>query len=119
MVQAMSGEQSKGQGDREAGFYDEALVREAMRAGAGAELGDDVGELRRRLREVLVRCPDDVKLLLRGTDVLSRVASAEYRMSPRGRDALAANVKAVLDSLGGQLLPGPSGFQPRPTHDVR
>ena len=75
-----------------------------MKSVAGAEVGDDVSDLRRRLREVLVRRPDEVKLLLRGTDVLSRAAATEYRMSPRGRDELAANVKAVLDSLGEQLL---------------
>jgi hypothetical protein len=38
--------------------------------------------------------------------VLSRAAAAEHGMSARGREELAANVQAALDSLGEQLLPG-------------
>lgn len=87
-------------GSKGEGFYEVALAV----ASEGVEAGDDLGGLRRRLREVLVRRPDDVKLLLRGTDVLSRAAAAEHRMSPKARGELAESVRAVLDGLEGQLL---------------
>ena len=88
------------------GFYEEALVGEALKSvesGTG-DVGDEMWELRQRLREVLAQRPDEVKLLLRGTDVLARAAAAEYRMSSKGRKELAASVQAVLDGLGEQLL---------------
>jgi hypothetical protein len=84
-------------------FYEEALVRASLEGESG-EVGDDLGDLRRRLREVLVRRPDDVRLLLRGTAVLARMAASEHGMSARARGELAENVKAVLDGLGEQLL---------------
>ncbi|MFQ5472029.1 MAG: hypothetical protein ACE5FA_03970, partial [Dehalococcoidia bacterium] len=100
----------RGSGEGERGpspsFYERALLREALRSHAGkrVEVDDHLSEVLRRLREVLARHPDDVKLLLRGTDVLSRAAAAEKRMSRRDRDELAANVQAALDQLEGQLL---------------
>ena len=95
----------KGSNDDGESFYEVALAVEALEsAGEGGEPGEDLRVLRRRLREVLARRPDDVKLLLQGTDVLSRAAALEHRMSPKGREELAANVKAALDRLGAQLL---------------
>jgi hypothetical protein len=82
----------KGKRDPEFGFYEEALLREVLRSVEGGGI------------EAMARMPDNLRLLLRGTDVLSRAAAAEHRMSPKGREELAANVKAVLDSLGDQLL---------------
>lgn len=95
-----------GQQEGPEGFYDGALVREVLRPVEGVEVEDGMRELLWRLREVIAQRPDEMKLLLRGTDLLTRAASAEQRSSPKGSEELAANVQAVLDSLGDQLLPG-------------
>ncbi len=49
--------------------------------------------------------PDDLKLLVRGVELLVKAVAAQYRLSPKTRKDLADNFAAVLNSVGDQLLP--------------
>ncbi len=84
------------------GFYGERAEDEAPGDWSPAE---EIADVRRRLREGLVRRPDDVRLLMRRGEALVRAAVAEHRLSPRASRELAANMSALLESLGGQILP--------------
>lgn len=98
----------KGHGQRHSrrehrAFYEHRLAEgETGVSGDGQEDADEA-ELRRRLREVLYRQPDDTGLLLRSSRVILRGTKG------RGSEELAAQMKAVLESLGDQLLPGEGG----------
>ncbi len=103
-----------GGGEDEASFYRDALVREALRAasdeGSGRP-GDVTGDLRRRVREQLYRRPDDVRLLLRAADALSRAAATEHRINPLDQERLLEDVARLMDDVGRDLL-SPPGSSP-------
>ena len=88
-----------GVGRRRKGFYRKAL-EQGKEPGSGRV---DVGEIKQRLIEEMRRRPGELHLLLQGSKVLLRAAALENRRS-RVEDA-AAQMAAVLDSLGDQLLP--------------
>jgi hypothetical protein len=46
-----------------------------------------------------------VRLLVRRGEALVRAALAEHRLSPGARRELGENMRAVLKSLGDQILP--------------
>lgn len=110
----MSGPRADDPG-REASFYEEALVREVLQAAEREQvddLGDVIGDLRRRLRERLFERPADVRLLLRSADALSRAAAAEHRLRPRDEMAFSDAVERVLFGKGSLILPPDDAVAP-------
>jgi hypothetical protein len=71
-------------------------------------LGDEIAVLRVRLKTALGERPEDLKLLVRGVEILVRAVATQYRLSPKARQDLAENFAAALNSLGDQLLPADS-----------
>ena len=90
-------------------FYRRALSEaEQLELGEAKEvegLDDEIALLRVRLKRALEERPKDLKLLLRGLDLLVKAVAARYRLSPKARKDLAENLAATLNSLGDQLLP--------------
>ena len=68
-------------------------------------LDDEIAVMRVRLKRAVEERPEDLPLLVKGLDVLTRAVSARYRLSPKSRRDLADNLGAVLNSVGDQLLP--------------
>jgi hypothetical protein len=65
----------------------------------------EIALLRVRLKAAAKTHPEDFRLLTHGIQALVRAVAAQYRLSPKARTDLAANLSAVLNSLGDQLLP--------------
>lgn len=99
-----------GHGERGPSFYQEALVAEALRAAdkeAADQLGGVIGDLRRRVRQQLYRRPEDVRLLLRSAEALTRAAAAAHRINPVDQRRLMESVSTLVDELGRELLSAP------------
>jgi hypothetical protein len=90
-------------------FYERGLSeaeRESLKAARKVEgLEQEIAMLRVRLLSTLQEHPADFQLLLAGVGMLVRAVAAQYRLSPKAAKDLANRMKAVLDSLGDQLLP--------------
>jgi len=61
--------------------------------------------LRLRLRSVLKEHPDNMKLMLKGVELLTRAISARYRLSKDAKADLSAGIKSVLNEIGGRVYP--------------
>ncbi len=68
-------------------------------------LDDEIALMRVRLKRAVGERPQDVQLLVKGLEILTRAVGARYRLSPKSRRDLADNLAATLNSLGNQLLP--------------
>ena len=77
-----------------ASFYTDGMPR------GGTPGSDAASALRRRAVESVYRKPDDIGVWFRLMGLFSRDGGG-----PRDPQGLAANMQAVLDSLGGQILP--------------
>jgi hypothetical protein len=66
---------------------------------------DEYEALRERLLTALRRNPGDMRALMRLAATLSRMASSEGRVSGRKARDLAERFRAVLESVGDQILP--------------
>jgi hypothetical protein len=84
--------------------------------GGGGKSGpaDEFEALRARLLTALRRNPGDTRALMRAAMVLSRMAAAEHRLSPRKREELSANLGAVLSRYRDLIAPADDSGQPRP-----
>lgn len=90
-------------------FYREALS-EAERAGMSLALevegvDEEIALLRLLLRNALEQHRDDLPLLFRGIELLTRAVSARYRLDRRSRRDLGASLREALS----ELLPGWTG----------
>lgn len=68
-------------------------------------LEEEIAVLRVRLYKAIEENPDDFRLMTHGIDMLVKAVAAQYRLSPKARKDLAAQITAVLNSVGDQLLP--------------
>jgi hypothetical protein len=87
------------------GAVDRAERRDLKRAQEIEGLDDEIALMRVKLKRAVEERPEDVKLLVKGLEVLVRAVGARYRLSPKSRKDLADNLAATLNSLGDQLLP--------------
>ena len=92
------------QGVAASGRFYEAALDEAERAEfllalqvEGIE--EELALLRVRLRRALKDNPDDLALMLRGVDLLSRALARRYRLSRQDTAELVANLRGVLDGI--------------------
>lgn len=95
------------------GFYARALSRAERvllpEAGEVEGLEQEIALLRVKLATALQEHPDNLPLMLRGVELLVKTVSAEYRLSKRSQDNLAAAIDGVLKEIGGALFPGFGG----------
>ena len=95
------------------GFYARALSRAERVLLPEAEvvegLEQEIALLRVKLATALQEHPDNLPLMLRGVELLVKTVSAEYRLSKRSQDNLAAAIDGVLKEIGGALFPGFGG----------
>jgi len=89
-----SSEEAPGTAPDGASFYTDGMPR------GGTPGSDAASALRRRAVESVYRKPDDVGLWFRLLGLFSRDGGG-----PRDPQALAANMQAVLNTLGDQILP--------------
>jgi hypothetical protein len=90
-------------------FYESALSaaeREDLPHARDVEgLDEEIAVLRLRLRSVLQEHPDNMKLMLKGIELLTRALSARYRLSKDAKADLSASIKSVLSEIGGRIYP--------------
>ena len=91
------------------GFYSSALSRaERMRlpsARAAEGLDEEIALLRVRLHRVAQEQPEQFELLRKGVNALVRAVSTKYRLSDKPAEELSNSVIAVLEGIGGALMP--------------
>ena len=84
-------------------FYADALdaAEQADYAGALAVEGIDqeIAVLRLRLRRFIEEHPEDLPLMLRGIDQLTKAVATKYRLSKQEQAALKKGVDSVLTEL--------------------
>lgn len=88
-------------------FYREALS-EAERvmlpeAREMEGLGEEIAVLRVKLHQSLREHSDDLKLFLKGVELLVRAVSAQYRLSPKAQEQLMDSMMGVLEGVGESL----------------
>lgn len=90
-------------------FYGSALdAAERIELAEAAEvegLDKEIAVLRMKLREVLVKRPEELQLMLRGIELLVKAVSARYRLSPDAEEDLAGSIAGVVRGVGELLLP--------------
>ena len=69
-------------------------------------LDEEIALLRVKLTTALREHPDNLPLMLRGVELLVKTVSAEYRLSKKSQDNLAAAIDGVLKEIGGALFSG-------------
>jgi len=90
------------------GFY-ERVLSEAERVllpqAAGVQgLEQEIALLRVKLATVVQEHPENLPLMLRGVELLVKAVSAEYRLSRKSQDNLAAAIDGVLKELGSSFF---------------
>ena len=90
------------------GFYAQALS-EAERvlipeAREMAGLDEEIALLRVKLATALAEHPDNMPLMLRAVELVVRAVAAEYRLSRKSQDNLAAAIDGVLKEIGATLF---------------
>lgn len=88
-------------GDSTSGSEHEDLARARLLEG----LEDEIALLRVKLKEATRAEPVDFALLLRGTEILIRAVTAQYRLSPRAGKNITSHLTALLNDLGDHILP--------------
>ena len=68
-------------------------------------LDEEIAVLRLRLRSALEDHPENMKLMLKGIEMLTRAISAKYRLSKDAKADLSAGIKGVLKEIGGRVYP--------------
>jgi hypothetical protein len=107
---ARAGPAGPGSGRRLArSFYDQALTEaEAQDLPSAQEmsgLDEEIAVLRLKLRSALEERPEDVRLMLKGIELLVRAVSARFRLSSKDKEDLAESVRGVLRDIGGPVCP--------------
>ena len=72
-------------------------------------LDEEIALLRVKLSSALSEHPDNMPLMLRGVELLVKAVGAEYRLSRKSQDNLAAAIDGVLKEIGGALFPDTEG----------
>jgi hypothetical protein len=90
------------------GFYDRVLS-EAERvllaqAGEVEGLNQEIALLRVKLATAVQEHPENLPLMLRGVELLVKAVSAEYRLSKKSQDNLAAAIDGVLKEIGSSFF---------------
>ena len=90
------------------GFYDRVLS-EAERvllaqAGEVEGLNQEIALLRVKLATAVQEHPENLPLMLRGVELLVKAVSAEYRLSKKSQDNLAAAIDGVLKEIGASFF---------------
>jgi hypothetical protein len=88
-----------------ASALDAAEQRELAEAAEVEGLDHEIAVLRVKLREAIKQEPADMALMLRGIELLVKAVSARYRLSKEESDDLADNLGAVIEGVGGLLMP--------------
>ena len=90
------------------GFYAQALSEaERVRVAEARQvegLEEEIAVLRAKLCTALAEQPENLPLMLRGAELLVKAVTAEYRLSRKSQDNLAAAIDGVLKEIGGVLL---------------
>jgi hypothetical protein len=90
-------------------FYADALSEaERLRlpkARSVAGLEEEIALLRVRLFRAVQEHPEQLELLLKGVNVLVRLAALRYKLSDKPAQELAKSIEGVLRGVGGALYP--------------
>lgn len=90
------------------GFYGRALSEaERVLLPQAAEvqgLEQEIALLRVKLSTLVREHPENLPLMLRGVELLIKAVSAEYRLSRKSQDNLAAAIDGVLKEIGASFF---------------
>ena len=68
-------------------------------------IDEELAVLRIQLKKLVKECPEDLPLMLKGFDLIARIAAARYRMSAKSREDLAQSLGDTIMHIAGQLFP--------------
>ena len=84
-------------------FYEQALDEAETTELEGAKqvegLDDEIALLRLRLRSLLSERPEDLTLMFKGVELLTKAVSARYRMSKGDKNELSESLATVIRSM--------------------
>jgi len=90
-------------------FYSRSLSEAERLALPQAEdiqgLDQEIALLRVKLRTALEERPEDLKLMLKGIELLVRALSTRYRLPRQSQEDLSEAIRGVLHEVGGPLYP--------------
>lgn len=81
---------------------DQAELTEALQIEG---IDEELAILRIQLKKMVKERPDDLPLMLKGFDLVARIAAARYRMSAKSREDLAQSLGETITHIAGQLFP--------------
>ncbi len=91
-------------GARAKGFYTRVLdeaERLDFESVAGLEgLDDEITLLRIKIKELMAKDPDNLRLILAATNTLARLVKTRYSISRAQKDGLAEKIKNVITEIG-------------------
>ncbi len=94
---------------RPARFYGRSLSEAERLALPEAEeidgLDQEIALLRVKLRTALEQRPEDLKLMLKGIELLVRALSTRYRLPRQSQEDLSEAIRDALRQVGGPLYP--------------
>jgi hypothetical protein len=61
---------------------------------------EEIAVLRLRLRQALAERPEDLQLMFRGIELLTRAVATRYRLSKEAKGDLGASIAEVIRSVG-------------------
>ncbi len=82
---------------------DEAEKLELEEAQDIEGLDEEIAILRVKLKSLLEKAPEDVKLQLEAAKTLAQLVRLRYQLTPQARDNLADAISEVLKEVGGSL----------------
>ena len=100
---------ASGRPRRATSFYRQVLSEAERLALPEAEeiqgLDQEIALLRVKLRTALEERPEDLKLMLKGIELLVRALSTRYRLPRQSQEDLSEAIRGVLREVGGPLFP--------------
>ena len=98
-----------------AGFYEEALTeaeRLRLPRARGVEgIDDEIALLRVRLLGYAQEHPENLQVLMKGVELLTRAVAVRYRLSPQSRQDLTDSIIGVFEGVGRSLGWGEFGVE--------
>jgi hypothetical protein len=86
------------------GFYlkvlKEAEALDFAKAEGQEGLDEEIALLRVKIKEVIEKRPDDIRLIMRATDMLAKMVKIKYSMSKEQKKGLGEAIKKVITEIG-------------------
>ena len=68
-------------------------------------IDEEIAMLRIRLRDMMAANPENVHLIFKGMEMLSKTVSTRYKLSPKSQNDLTDSIAGVINGIGRELFP--------------